>query len=289
NKLLELGEKSKIIIHESIELNSENKNLKKKIETKENELTTISNGKNDIIKILQNRINKLTEDNEILLNNYNNLSNSYKKVCLSQNNTTIIQNQAKSLQEQTINQEKRINDLMNENLKLEKEIGRISNENNSLKESNQELNDQLNISKKENMELIEKSNKFNKELNSYKGYISKYENIIDDYRYCLKELNMNDYFNNFPFIFPKVLLNAIKKIKRENNYEKQSLNGNEINYNNNIYTKQCNETFYNNNETLSKSIINTEMRSIDKSIEKIEKEHNEALKQINQISYENGI
>jgi len=31
------------------------------------------------IKILQNRINKLTEDNEILLNNYNNLSNSYKQ------------------------------------------------------------------------------------------------------------------------------------------------------------------------------------------------------------------
>jgi len=31
------------------------------------------------IKILQNRINKLTEDNEILLNNYNNLSDSYKK------------------------------------------------------------------------------------------------------------------------------------------------------------------------------------------------------------------
>ena len=31
------------------------------------------------IKILQKRINKLTEDNEILINNYNKLSNSYKK------------------------------------------------------------------------------------------------------------------------------------------------------------------------------------------------------------------
>jgi len=33
---------------------------------------------------------------------------------------------------------------------------------------------------------------------------------------CLKELNMEDYLNNFPYVLPKVLFNAIKKIKRLN-------------------------------------------------------------------------
>jgi chromosome segregation ATPase len=283
DKLLELGEKSKIIINENTELDSENSNLKKEIQkkdkifqTKENELKALSNGKDDIIRILQKRINKLTEDNEILLNNYNLLSDSYKKACISQNNSVIIQNKANSLEVLIHNQEKRINELMGENLKLEEKIGRITNENNSLKSSNQNLNNRLNESNKENEVLKEKSNELNKEINKYKSYIAKYENLIDDYKCCLKELNMEDYLNNFPYVLPKVLFNAIKKIKRLNDKRLNNEMENTSNYSNSK-----------NNNFTSKTTSNNEMKSIDESIERIQREHDDALRKISQLSYEN--
>jgi len=59
DKLLELGEKSKIIINENTELDSENSNLKKEIQkkdkifqTKENELKALSNGKDDMYALI---------------------------------------------------------------------------------------------------------------------------------------------------------------------------------------------------------------------------------------------
>jgi len=98
--------------------------------------------------------------------------------CISQNNTALLQNQAKSLQFQTLDQEKRINQLMEENLKLEKEIGRVTNENLSLKSEVEELN-------KDNTVLKEKYHELTGELNSCKSYVSKYENIIEDYKWYI--------------------------------------------------------------------------------------------------------
>jgi len=95
----------------------------------------------------------------------------------------MIQNQAKAFQIQIINQEKKINELIEENLKLEEEIGRKTNENNTLKSSNQQLNEQLEDYNKTNSELKDKTHELNNELNSCKTFVTKYENIIEDYKW----------------------------------------------------------------------------------------------------------
>ncbi|ORY25604.1 hypothetical protein LY90DRAFT_109430 [Neocallimastix californiae] len=286
-KLLEIGEKSKIIINENTELDSENNNLKitiqskdKKIQSKENELKTISNGKDDIIKLLQKRINELTEDNEILLNNYNCLSDSYKKVLKSKNNSIIFQSKSKSLEIQALEQEKKLNELLEESLYLEEKIGSISNENNLLKHSNQQLNEQLIESNKEKMELKEKSNGLKKEIIIFKNNMEKYDNIVNDYKCCLKEMNMRNHMNNLPYVLPKILFNTIKKIKRLNNNDKKFNCNNENNIisNNNYNEKDLSKTYY-----------NYEIKSAEESIKKIQRGHDDALRQINQISYENDI
>ncbi|KAG4083237.1 hypothetical protein H8356DRAFT_1750037 [Neocallimastix lanati (nom. inval.)] len=287
NRLLEIGEKSKIIINENTELDSENNNLKitiqskdKKIQSKENELKTISNGKDDIIKLLQKRINELTEDNEILLNNYNCLSDSYKKVLKSKNNSIIFQSKSKSLEIQALEQEKKLNELLEESLYLEEKIGSISNENNLLKHSNQQLNEQLIESNKEKMELKEKSNGLKKEIIIFKNNMEKYDNIVNDYKCCLKEMNMRNHMNNLPYVLPKILFNTIKKIKRLNNNDKKFNCNNENNIisNNNYNEKDLSKTYY-----------NYEIKSAEESIKKIQRGHDDALRQINQISYENDI
>jgi len=76
---------------------------------------------------------------------------------------------------------------------------------------------------------------------------------------------MDDFLNNFPFVLPKVLLNAIRKYKRINSSLDKENRINNMNRNNNYSNKSssCNGTH---NQEIVVNPVDYEIKNLDKTV-----------------------